>query len=318
MKDTVKNSKKGFTLAELLIVVAIIGVLVAVAVPLFSSQLEKSREAVDLANVRNAYAEVMSAAMVEDTSSPLYRNGRYQIIVPLKQTRNGWNGMDPDKLVVGGISHNDSHWVKKDPRAKGRCKVYYTNGEIFLNWAGEDHINMESAGDFLTQEILQVIVGNDYPYSVINSNETYGQGGGTKKFIDYAKANGFDLEDYGAKTWQIYAKESDSADKILTKPAIYWSSLDLEENMIGKNIPVMGYRDGKYDVYFAEVVKYNGGKKTEYLSIKNNFANVTNAGGSASFQFNKYEDAKAAYDKIMAIYEDKKTLEKEDMTQNGL
>ena len=40
-----KISRKGFTLAELLIVVAIIAVLVAVAIPIFGSQLEKSREA---------------------------------------------------------------------------------------------------------------------------------------------------------------------------------------------------------------------------------------------------------------------------------
>ena len=36
-----KNKNKGFTLAELLIVVAIIGVLVAISIPIFSKQLEK-------------------------------------------------------------------------------------------------------------------------------------------------------------------------------------------------------------------------------------------------------------------------------------
>lgn len=55
-----KTNKKGFTLAELLVVVAIIAVLVAIAIPIFSSQLEKSREAVDAANIRAAYAEVVS------------------------------------------------------------------------------------------------------------------------------------------------------------------------------------------------------------------------------------------------------------------
>ena len=42
-----KINKKGFTLAELLIVVAIIAVLVAIGIPIFTSQLEKSREAAD-------------------------------------------------------------------------------------------------------------------------------------------------------------------------------------------------------------------------------------------------------------------------------
>lgn len=47
---------KGFTVAELLIVVAIIAVLVAVAIPTFTIQLESSKEAVDISIIRNAYA----------------------------------------------------------------------------------------------------------------------------------------------------------------------------------------------------------------------------------------------------------------------
>ena len=43
MLKKIKENKKGFTLAELLIVVAIIAVLVAISIPILSSQLEKSR-----------------------------------------------------------------------------------------------------------------------------------------------------------------------------------------------------------------------------------------------------------------------------------
>ena len=55
-----KMNKKGFTLAELLIVVAIIAVLVAISIPIFSAQLEKAKEATDMANIRSAYAEVIA------------------------------------------------------------------------------------------------------------------------------------------------------------------------------------------------------------------------------------------------------------------
>ena len=60
-----RKNEKGFTLAELLIVVAIIGVLVAISIPIFTSQLEKSREAVDLANLRAAYAEGSAEALTQ-------------------------------------------------------------------------------------------------------------------------------------------------------------------------------------------------------------------------------------------------------------
>ena len=53
-------NKKGFTLAELLIVVAIIAVLVAISIPVFTSQLKKSEIAVTEANIRSAKAAAMA------------------------------------------------------------------------------------------------------------------------------------------------------------------------------------------------------------------------------------------------------------------
>ena len=61
-----RKNKKGFTLAELLIVVAIIAVLVAIAIPIFNAQLEKARESTDVANVRDYYAEV-AVALIDGT-----------------------------------------------------------------------------------------------------------------------------------------------------------------------------------------------------------------------------------------------------------
>ncbi len=62
------REKKGFTLVELLIVVAIIAVLVAIAIPIFTSQLERSRDSVTASNLRAAYAEAM-ADMISNGSS---------------------------------------------------------------------------------------------------------------------------------------------------------------------------------------------------------------------------------------------------------
>ncbi|MBQ7682755.1 MAG: prepilin-type N-terminal cleavage/methylation domain-containing protein [Oscillibacter sp.] len=53
-----KKVKKmtGFTLAELLIVVAIIAILVAIGIPMFNTAMEKSRETADISNLRAAKA----------------------------------------------------------------------------------------------------------------------------------------------------------------------------------------------------------------------------------------------------------------------
>jgi prepilin-type N-terminal cleavage/methylation domain-containing protein len=55
-----RKLNKGFTLGELLIVVAIIAVLVAISIPIFNNQIKKARFATNQANARAAYAAVMA------------------------------------------------------------------------------------------------------------------------------------------------------------------------------------------------------------------------------------------------------------------
>lgn len=60
------TNKKGFTLMEMLIVVAIIAVLIAIAIPTFASQLNKARVSTDEANIRSGYADVMLKILTEE------------------------------------------------------------------------------------------------------------------------------------------------------------------------------------------------------------------------------------------------------------
>ena len=102
-----KENKKGFTLAELLIVVAIIAVLVAISIPIFTSQLEKSKEAVDAANLRAAYAEVMSDYVTGKTDTTKE--------VVQKQTKAGWSTTFdfPAGFTVNAPKDNNGKWTVK-------------------------------------------------------------------------------------------------------------------------------------------------------------------------------------------------------------
>jgi len=81
------NNKKGFTLMEMLIVVAIIVILLAIAIPSFNSALTKSKVAADEANVRAWYAEQMVTLMTdgdfaEEPDSGDYDGGTLQMGTP--------------------------------------------------------------------------------------------------------------------------------------------------------------------------------------------------------------------------------------------
>ncbi len=62
------KNKKGFTLMEMLIVVAIIAILIAIAIPTFASSLNKARIATDEANIRSGYASVMVRVLDPDNA----------------------------------------------------------------------------------------------------------------------------------------------------------------------------------------------------------------------------------------------------------
>lgn len=308
-----------------------------------------------------AAPQVMAAAVTEDHTAEfngelIYRGSTspfglgslsgvevYAAEVELKQIIDYWQ--TPGNITIGGTTHvpgagDTDHW-KGVPGKNGTCIISYnpTDGTVF-QWSGgtasvikQTHINTISAQQFLTQEKLKEIVGEDYKHSIINSNEPYYTGsGGTRKFLDFAAANGFDLKnDYGAVTWQIYVKagaNETNPTKILQNPAIYWSTIELTDDMIKENpadnvyVPVMGYRNGKYDVYSAQVVINNPGKLDEYLSLRSNFANIINGedglGGNASIQFDTYEEAETAYKKLLDAYEKNGTVKHSDLVSNGL
>lgn len=58
LREKIRN-KKGFTLVEMLIVVAIIAILIAVSIPLVGNALDRAKHATDAANERAAKAEIL-------------------------------------------------------------------------------------------------------------------------------------------------------------------------------------------------------------------------------------------------------------------
>ena len=99
-----KLNKKGFTLAELLVVVAIIGVLVAVSIPIFTSQLAKAKVATNQANVRAGKAAAVSEYLMSDGDKDAYY--LYDVATgkaTLKTAAEAKGAQTNDKLTTVGI-----------------------------------------------------------------------------------------------------------------------------------------------------------------------------------------------------------------------
>lgn len=125
-----KNNRNGFTLAELLIVVAIIGVLVAISIPIFTSQLEKAREATDAANIRSQYAQVMTEAITDGGNV----DGRAKFgAVELKQKKDQWHSSGLKENLEGVYGSNI---IGEYPKAGGTAWVEYKDDQAILHYEG--------------------------------------------------------------------------------------------------------------------------------------------------------------------------------------
>lgn len=60
-----KNNRKGFTIVELVIVIAVIAILAGVLIPTFSSVVEKANKSAEIQEVRNAYTQYLDTAKGE-------------------------------------------------------------------------------------------------------------------------------------------------------------------------------------------------------------------------------------------------------------
>lgn len=292
MTLSTRNSR-GFTLAELLITVAIIGVLVAISIPVFASQTEKSREATDLSNVRAAYAEVMAEAITE--------NMEYQEkTVPLKQKQDDWQSAD--SVTIGGITHakgerDTDHW-KGIPGAGGTCTVSFDSKKgILFDWTG-------GSGD-----------GNESGTAINFSEDIHGIVEGTGLLTQY-KTSMFEMDSKSPNSGMVPQVEKLlGADSLLKHGTwaylgdtrdgfkstyLFWTSVDTNAVGAGQTIPVIVSKEtGGFYISETTTAARTKGKQT-YIAIADH---IPNGNGFRPYttgtQYDTLEDVYKAYAKLL-------------------
>lgn len=259
MQKKEKNTRKGFTLVELIVVLVILAILAAFMIPALIQYIERSLEASDLIEVRAAYIDVMAAVTEQDSEN-------MSKTVRLKQKQDDWQSRDP--ITIAGVTHykeqgDTANW-KGIPAAGGECKVYYDSASavIVFDWKGkstaDSTINWnENLHDILEKTDILPNLKNNQNFEIDSKCPNSSMVPKVKEQIgsDSLLNNG---------TWAFLGSSTNKSNRYL-----FWTSVDVNTKAVGagKQIPVIiSPADGGF--YISETItatRVNNGQK--YVAI---------------------------------------------------
>lgn len=290
-----KRNRSGFTLMEMLIVIALIAVLIAIAIPVFASQLEKSREATDLANVRAAYAQVSTEAQLG--------NFEATVTVDLKQKQADWQSVDP--VNIGGIVHykeqGDTDNWKGVAAPNGTCVVSYDkNYGIILTWSGKaDPSDPKYPFNTSVTDFFQLLYSTDFWKNGAVKDHLNFEFDSRCPYSDYVPAISEAIKNSDNSLLQqpdcTWAFLGDGRAKQDANRYLFWTSLNTDKVGAGKNIPVIIQTgDGKYYVSETTTGQRKKDGKTyvavsESLALQSQYKEILEKG-------EQYSTLEAAYD----------------------
>ena len=297
-----KRIRNGFTLMEMLIVIAIIAVLIAIAIPVFASQLEKSREAADLANVCSAYAQVSAEALLGDPTAT--------VTVDLKQKQADWQSLDP--VNIGGIVHykkqGDTDNWKGVAAPNGTCVVsYHEDYGIILTWSGKaDPTTPEYPFNTSITDFFSLLYDTAFWKNGSIKNNTNFEFDSRCPESKYVPAISEAIKKLDNSLLQqpdcTWAYLGNGRDGQKANRYLFWTSLNTNNVGDGKRIPVIIQTgDGKY--YVSETTT---GKRTkngkDYVAVSES---LTPSQYKQTLKNGKeYSTLEAAYDAYLKALED--------------